>query len=579
MPGMKKFIASKSSIFTILISFFFIVYMAGVVILSMIVSTPVLIESISRNKFLLISSLVILLAILFLVIYNLGQVIVDRIKNKEGAKLRFRLTMYFLLVAIIPIIPLSVVSNNLISKSINLWFLSGIESSLLDAIEVSKELYGNMVEESKREVMLKFSDLKKKLENNDSNINFNRLDYIYLFDYKSRKIKKLYSKNRSGAFPLKREDVLSLKEKKWIKRSFDKKEYLLGSINTPEGSYIIIRKVPDRIVSYTLAISKGLQRYRTLKIIRKPIKGMIILFYVVITLPFLLLSFYLSLFISKEITNPIRELVIATEKVASNELDYRVDIESKDELKVLIDSFNSMIEELRINRELIKYSERSSAWQDIARKLAHEIKNPLTPIKLSAERMLKQYKRDDDYKKILKKGISTIIDEVNSINEMVSEFSSFARLPSTKMEKVNIVETIKQIVGFLSESYKGIKFSFSYIESPVFLFVDKNQFRRAVLNIIYNSINAVSPDGGKINIDISYRQKDKNRVVISITDNGTGIDEEIKDKIFNPYFSKNGKGSGLGLAIVEKIIYDNKGRIWFESIPGKTTFYMEFVRA
>ncbi len=578
MKKIKSFITKRSSVFAFLISFFFVVYMAGVVLLSMTVSTPVLIESISKNKPLLIVSFIILVIILFLVLYNLGQVIVDRIKNKEGSRLRFRLTMYFLLVAVIPIIPLSVVSNNLISKSINLWFLSGIENSLLDAIKVSKELYNSMIEESKREFFSKYSSVEEFLGDLKSVKGFKKIDYIYFYDSRNKLIRVIYSKSGGKRLTLKEGDVKSLINKEWIKKTISGKDYLLSSVNTESGLLVVVRKVPDRIYGYTSSISKGLQRYRTLKIIRKPIKGMILLFYFVITLPFLLLSFYLSLFISKEITNPIKELVIATEKVAANKLDYKVDIESRDELKVLIDSFNSMINELRINRELIKYSERSTAWQDIARKLAHEIKNPLTPIKLSAERILKQYKKDDDYKKILNKGISTIIDEVNNINEMVSEFSSFARLPSTKMEKINIVEVTGQIVSFVSNSYKDIVFNYNYDSRDIYLFVDKNQLRRAILNIIYNSINAVE-ENGVIDIRIGFKDKDKNRVIISITDNGIGIDEDIKDKIFNPYFSKNGKGSGLGLAIVEKIIYDNKGRIWFESEPGKTTFYMEFDRA
>jgi len=163
---------------------------------------------------------------------------------------------------------------------------------------------------------------------------------------------------------------------------------------------------------------------------------------------------------------------------------------------------------------------------------------------------------------------------------MVSEFSNFARLPSAKMENVNVVEMLKQLISFLSSSYKDIGFDINTPKDNILIFVDKNQIRRALLNIIYNSINAIKEAGkpdGRIEMAILLK-RENNRVVIAVSDNGPGIDDEIKEKIFNPYFSKIGKGSGLGLAIVEKIVYDNKGRLWFDSKPGRTTFFMEFER-
>jgi len=295
-------------------------------------------------------------------------------------------------------------------------------------------------------------------------------------------------------------------------------------------------------------------------------------------LPFVPLSFYLGLIISEDVTNPIRELVIATQKVANDELEYRVETEAKDEWKQLIESFNKMTEDLRINKELLKHSERTAAWQDIAQKIAHEIKNPLTPIKLSAERILKVYKRDKKYGDVISKGLKTILTEVDNITDMVNEFSRFSSFPSSKLERHDIIPVLEEIYNFLRVTYKNIKFSFSHRDKSIYLLMDKYQLRRAFLNIIYNSINAIK-DGGKIDIHGYKSTGKKDRYTIAITDNGTGIDDDIKDKIFDPYFSKDGEGSGLGLAIVEKIVLDNKGRIWFESKPGKTTFFMEFLRA
>jgi len=577
----RKIRITRSTLILSLIAGFFLLYMGIIILLSTKLPSQSLLELISRNRIFLYGLVFVFFVILVLVLYNLGKVVIDRIRNVEGSRLRFRLTVSFLLVALIPIIPLSIISNNLISRSINLWFMSGIEESLIDAINVSKLLYKEYFDDAVSEFKSRYSryslnELPKVLEVN----NPVKIDGIFIYDKSDNNLQKIYADRFVKDIEFSEKNFSNIKNS-WIRISFNGNSFIITPILFENTKILLIRKLPPQMVAYSNSISKGLQSYRTLKIIRKPIKkAMIILFYIVVTLPFLLLSFYLSLFISEDITTPIKELVVATEKIADNKFDYRVELESKNELKTLIDAFNDMVDELRINREIIKYSERSHAWQDIAKKLAHEIKNPLTPIKLSAERILKQYKNEDEYKKVLEKGIRTIIDEVNNINEMVSEFSNFARLPSTKMENVNVVEMLKQLISFLSGSYKDIGFDINAPKDNILIFVDKNQIRRALLNIIYNSINAIKEadkPNGRIEMAILLKGEN-NRVIIAVSDNGPGIDDEIKDKIFNPYFSKIGKGSGLGLAIVEKIVYDNKGRIWFDSKPGRTTFFMEFER-
>ncbi len=577
----RKIRITRSTLILSLIAGFFLLYMGIIILLSTKLPSQSLIELISRNRIILYGLLFVFFVILVLVLYNLWKVVIDRIRNVEGSRLRFRLTVSFLLVALIPIIPLSIISNNLISRSINLWFMSGIEESLIDAINVSKLLFKEYSDDAVGEFKSRYSkyslnELPKALEVN----NPVKIDGIFLYDKSNNILQELYANKFVKDIEFS-EKIFSNIKNSWERISFNGNSFIITPILFENTKILLIKKLPPQMTAYSNSISKGLQSYRTLKIIRKPIKkAMIILFYIVVTLPFLLLSFYLSLFISEDITTPIKELVVATEKIADNKFDYRVELESKNELKTLIDAFNDMVDELRINREIIKYSERSHAWQDIAKKLAHEIKNPLTPIKLSAERILKQYKNEDEYKKVLEKGIRTIIDEVNNINEMVSEFSNFARLPSAKMENVNVVEMLKQLISFLSSSYKDIGFDINTPKDNILIFVDKNQIRRALLNIIYNSINAIKEAGkpdGRIEMAILLK-RENNRVVIAVSDNGPGIDDEIKEKIFNPYFSKIGKGSGLGLAIVEKIVYDNKGRLWFDSKPGRTTFFMEFER-
>jgi two-component system nitrogen regulation sensor histidine kinase NtrY len=181
---------------------------------------------------------------------------------------------------------------------------------------------------------------------------------------------------------------------------------------------------------------------------------------------------------------------------------------------------------------------------------------------------------------MLSKGIKTIISEVENLTILVNEFSQFARFPDTKLGTYDIIAMLDEVLLFLRDTHRRVEFRFTHEENEVYLLVDGIQVRRAILNVLYNSINAMH-DEGVISID-GYPSKglggEKGKYTIAITDNGEGIGDEIRERIFEPYFSTNSEGTGLGLSIVEKIVLDNRGRIWFESQPGATTFYMEFQR-
>lgn len=579
---MKKNIPLKIKRRTILIFLVFLflgIYLATIIYSSFRVESLSILKKVLENKIFIISLFTVFTALLFLFIYNLFHVIRDRIRGIEGSFLRFRLTIFFLLVTVIPIIPLIFFSNNVISRSIDLWFVSGIEEALVESVDMTKEY----IEVEQKDVLESFDKVNRMDPNLLSAVNINA---IIRYNPNTGEVAVLYSdkmfKTNMGDinpaeyfFNIGRTITRSGESQSLI--NIGSLQYIVAFRNEGNSILLLLRALPENFGKRISIISKGLQNYRVLKIIREPVKGIIILIYLLVVLPFVLLSFYLSLLISKEVTGPIGELVLATKKVSENQLDYRLNVKARDELKQLVDSFNRMVQELRYNREIIRQAERIAAWQDVARRIAHEIKNPLTPIKLSAERILKKYVRDDGYKKILEKGIKTIIHEVDSINNMVMEFTKYARFPEPALEKTDVVEVVKNLLNFLDGSYPNIKFNFSADSEKMFLLVDKNQIRMALLNCIYNSINAIDKNGM-----VALQVTDSGRsgyALISITDNGRGVDEEIRDKIFQPYFSKNGKGSGLGLAIVERIVIENRGRVWFESVPGKTTFYMEFQKA
>jgi nitrogen fixation/metabolism regulation signal transduction histidine kinase len=561
----------------------YVLYFGAVVAFSVRVETIALFQAITESRVLLVSLLALFSIMFFLVLFNLAQIIIDSSRNREGAKFRLRLTLLLLIITSIPFVPLSIISNNLITKSIGFWFVSGIEDSLDDAMEVSRELYGRLSRESIEEWEKRCSGCSLA---GLRDLRFEAIDGVVVYGADRTRIEFIYPNEGMISDDIRGVDAANFSLDGWKRVPVREEEYLFIPVKTPQaggyaGFLFLVRKVPTKIRDSTQSISKGLQSYRVMKVVRRPIQLVITLVYIAVIMPFVLLAFYLSLIISKSVTNPIRELAIATRKIADGELDYRIRFRAKDELRMLIRSFNSMAEELQMNRELLKYSERSAAWRDIAQKIAHEIKNPLTPIRLSAERILKLYQREDKFREVLAKGIDTIINEVKNITDMVNEFSSFARFPESKLVRCDIVSLVGDIVSSVGNTYKNVQFSFHHTEESVYLLVDGEQLRRAILNIVYNGINALggAPGAGAIRVECYTPRGRKDHITIAINDNGTGIDDGIKDMIFKPYFSKNGKGSGLGLAIAEKIVFENKGRIWFESRPGSTTFYLEFPKA
>jgi nitrogen fixation/metabolism regulation signal transduction histidine kinase len=573
-------LTERGSLLLVVLIFVFLAYFSAIIYFSFKIETVALFNLLNRSTLLVLAIISLLAIMLFLVLFNIIQLVIDIKRKKEGTKFRIRLTLFFLIIASIPLIPLSVVSNNWISKSVNLLFISGLDTALQDAVEISKKYYEKLSFEALEEWDALCRDCP---QDEVKNIQFQNIDGVFFMGSGGNEARSLFVETPQIKSEI--EDLRSLIvsdqiEDSWKMVNIEDIEYLLipvPDVHNP-GTVILARRIPGDISSYTTSISSGLQSYRRLKIMRRTIKGFVVTLFILVTLPFVLLSFYLSLIISKDVTVPIRELVIATQKVAEDDLDYRINIEAKDELNILIDSFNNMTEELRSNKELIKYSERSAAWRDIARRIAHEIKNPLTPIKLSAERILRQYEGEDKYRDVLSKGIDTIITEVNNITSMVNEFSRFTRFPNSKLERYDIITIIDEIYHFVKNAYKNVEFSVHHKETEMYLLIDKYQVRRAILNIIYNSVEAL-PEKGKIDISCYPSEGRKDFYTVAVKDNGAGIGEENRSKIFNPYFSTKGKGAGLGLAIVEKIVFDNKGRIWFYSHPGETTFYMEFLKA
>jgi len=288
----------------------------------------------------------------------------------------------------------------------------------------------------------------------------------------------------------------------------------------------------------------------------------------------LAISIVLAIFISNWLTAPLRILQSSFARVKFGKHNEQILYDKDDEIGELVKDYNQKLEELEFTAQQLARSEREMAWREMAKQVAHEIKNPLTPMKLSVQQLLRTYDQDDPSSgDKLKKVANSIVEQIDALTKIANEFSTFAKMPNPSEEMLDVIALING-VGEVFNSEINTAVTFSSNQKKVFLLADKDQFVRVFNNFLKNAIQAI-PRGqeGKVLVDAVVQN---GFITIAISDNGIGIPEEKHEKIFVPYFTTKSTGTGLGLAIVKQIIENHKGRISFESVVGiGTTFYVK----
>lgn len=286
------------------------------------------------------------------------------------------------------------------------------------------------------------------------------------------------------------------------------------------------------------------------------------------------IAVFMAIVIGNHITRPLQLIKNKISGLKLGKPAEKIDWHHEDEIGALITEYNRMVEKLAESAELLSKSERESAWREMAKQVAHEIKNPLTPMKLSVQYLQKTWKdKAPDWGERLDHFTKTIIEQIDSLSTIASEFSDFAKMPRSKKTKVNLNDTIIAAINLYS-NYQDIKIVFDQENQPFQeVFIDRNQLLRVFINLIKNSIQAIhstaNPDG-LIEIKVTTSESG---FIVQIYDNGNGIDKEQRSKIFSPSFTTKSGGMGLGLSIVKNIIADAGGEIWFESNPGEGTWF------
>ena len=473
--------------------------------------------------------------------------------------LRGKIFLFVSLLIILPSLPLSYFVLQLLEKSYRIGVNERVESALEGSLEISTDLY-QMHKSTLQSLLKNFVNKKDistdqitaKIKNTFKEAN-SKISLLDEFDYQ----KALVPSQAIKRF---------LKEGKKIIVWPDPNHKTLYALTLLNENRVlqIVYPLPESFQNSASQIQEVNQIYKTLSFVRKEIRTSFLYTFLTIYSLGLLVTLFVLFKISKKITNPIKLLTAATKEIGKGNLSYQINISGQDEFALLASSFNRMVGELSENQKKIIELEKMATWQQLARRLAHEIKNPLTPIQLMAQQMRDSYTESDaSYKETINECYEIIEEEVESLKRLVREFSDFARLPEFRIEN----QTIQPLIDTIAKLYRQANIKVEMPGQKIYLKYDSEYMKRALINIVDNAIAACDAEN-QILIKITEEQK---TIEIKLTDRGQGIKPENLTKIFEPYFSNKRSGVGLGLPIVKKIVEEHGGKINVKSVVGKGT--------
>lgn len=324
-------------------------------------------------------------------------------------------------------------------------------------------------------------------------------------------------------------------------------------------------------------LGKAERNFKNISLLRSELEPYYRIVFFIIFGATVLIAMIVGLLIARGTTRRLSALVRATRAVAEGDLNTQVRFSSNDEVSELGQSFNEMVLELRDSREKITYLEKVSAWQEIARRLAHEIKNPLTPIQLAAQQLHQKYSGDDDkFRKLLDDAYEIIKEEVDGLRRFVGAFSTFAKLPTVQTEEVELGVFFDDFIRSHVEEADKTNIRLEASCRNCRINVDRMLMKHVLINLIENAKDAAKEKRQEEELEIIIEPKLDNAkriLYIEVSDNGPGMDTNVVNRIFDPYFTTKEHGTGLGLAIVKKIVLEHHGTISVDSEKGKGTTF------
>jgi nitrogen fixation/metabolism regulation signal transduction histidine kinase len=506
----------------------------------------------------------VLSIILGISIYSLFA---DIISRRPGSKFKARLLAYFIIIVVFTSTPITLMTSTALNEIVRFWnsidttsAANAANSFIADNYSLHLERFENILRQND------FSRITRLPQN---------IAAVQVFRLESDEWQEI---SFTG------DEEFSLPSPPSLENGFPARE-LPRDLDTIR---YVQRPSPNRIrlISYSMesdfdrgktALENQTARFETIDVLRSNIRPLLIFYYAVFFLPTVLMTVIIAISFTRRITQPIVELTEATRRVAEGDFSIQILTRRNDELGLLIRSFNAMVQDLEKSRAALVKSEKISIWQNMAQQLAHEIKNPLTPIKLSAERVLRRWRNEpENIGEILENSMMAIIQETEGLSTLLNEFRTLSKPMEPSQSRTGLREPVEEVRNAYSSSYPGVKFEIDYIGAGITLKIDKNRLLQILTNLVVNAIDAMSGNG---TIEIRSDLVKKREVCycrISGKDSGKGIGIQEGRLIFTPYFTTKESGTGLGLPIVERIVNDHGGAIWFDSALGiGTTFYID----
>jgi signal transduction histidine kinase len=495
----------------------------------------------------------------------------DIIARRPGIKFKARLFGYFIIVVVFAAAPMTIVTGISISELLRFWRSIDADAAKTASNSFAVDNYSFHIE--------RFEELLKKT-------NWDKLTSL------------------PAALP---QGISSVQDFRfaggeWTELSFmgDKKARLDAPPAHTEG--YVMRELPRdmgfiryvsspaqnaiRLISFNIgedfdlgmaAIKNQNERFEVIGILRDNVKIITLFYYGVFFFPTLLMTLIIAISLTKRVTTPITELTEATRRVAEGDFSIQIMARRGDELGLLIRSFNAMVQDLEKSRAALVKAEKISIWQTMAQQLAHEIKNPLTPIKLSAERVLRRWRNQpEQIGEIIEDSMMAIIQETEGLSVLLNEFRTLAKPMEPSKSLTKIGEAVEEVLAPYRGSYPEVSFNIDHVSNDLAVRIDKHRFSQALANLVINAIDAMD---GKGYIEIrtdSVKKREAQFCRLSVRDSGKGISKQDSQNIFTPYYTTKETGTGLGLPIVERIVNDHGGSVWFNTAEGVgTTFYMD----
>ena len=536
-------------------------------------------------QFLLITNIILLLLLFFFIFSEIKKTIKNDI-DKDGINSNKKYITYFALFTLIPSLLISVFSLFLFSFALEKYFDKKVTTVVNNSYELAKDYVQEVRDKIQSEIVLiAFDTNKSKRFLNDDLKEYKifldtqkiirSVDEIHVIDinkkllFTSLKNKLLYIPPVDEALNLVLDDDRPLKI---INTENNRSAAIMRLQNFDDRFLYVVKYLDKNISKYLTESQEAINFYYNVEEKSTGIKISFAIIYIIIVSLLLFISISIAIRFSSRFFRSINNLILASTSIGEGNLDIKVpELKTDKDLEVLNQNFNQMISRLKSQQEKLIINERHEAWGSLARKIAHEIKNPLTPIQLTIDRLKNKYSSEmnknsnEDFKENLK----IINNQIKQIEKLVNEFSDFARMPKPIFHQNDLIILMNDNIKLLKELDKTIKIDFLNNSKELFFNSDKEQLSRVFFNLIKNSIESIQQKTEKVsnfNKNITIELNDiGSHISLSINDNGIGfkdLNKNIKE-ILNPYFTTKKKGTGLGLSIVNKIINDHNGNIEF----------------